>query len=89
MKVDFHVGLKDLQPYNHIRPMVSYNLKKPCAFQISKMYDLVHAAYGLFNLLKVDMFMNPTNIEPAQAAANKSLIYTPEGEVLAEFHGIP
>ena len=44
---------------------------KPCASQISKLYDLVRAACGLFNLLKVDMFMNPTNIEPARAATGR------------------
>ena len=62
---------------------------KPCAHQIAKMNDLVCAACRFFNLLKVDIFLNPTNIKPVRAAADKSLIYNPEGEVSAEFHGPP
>ena len=62
---------------------------KPCARQITIMYDLVRTACGFFNLLKVDMFLNPTNIEPARDAADKYLLSTPEGEMSAEFHGIP
>ena len=50
---------------------------------------MLRVACGFFNLLKVDMFLNPTDIEPARAAANKYLIYTPESEVSDEFHGIP
>ena len=62
---------------------------KPYARHIAKMYDLVRTASSFFNLLKVDMFLNPIEIEPAQAAANKYLLYTPEGEVLDEFHMLP
>ena len=62
---------------------------KPCARHIAKMYDIVRAACGFFNLLKVDMFLNPTDIEPERAATDKSLLYTHEGEVSAEFHGLP
>ena len=50
---------------------------------------MVHAACGFFDLFKVDMFLNPTDIEPERAAADNSIVYTPEGEVSAEFHGIP
>ena len=35
------------------------------------------------------MFLNPTEIEIERAAANKSLLYTPEGEELADFRGLP
>ena len=86
-KVDCHFGLEELQIYIHRHPMVSYALNKTLCTPDRKMYDLVRAARGFFNLLKVDMFMNPTDIKLAQAATNKSLLYTPEGEVSAEFHG--
>ena len=59
---------------------------KPCERHIEKIYDLVRAACGFFNLLKVDMFLKPTGIEPAQSATNKSRLYTPEGKVSTEFH---
>ena len=62
---------------------------KPCARQIEKNYDLVRAACGFFNLLKVDMFLNPTNIEPARDDTDKSLLYNTEGDFLAELHGLP
>ena len=50
---------------------------------------MVLAACGFFNLLKVNMFLNTTDIETAQAATYTSLLYTHEGEVLSEFHGLP
>ena len=62
---------------------------KICARQIAKMYDLVRAAGGLLNLLKVNMFLNLTDIEPVRAATDKSLLYTTEGEVSDELHGLP
>ena len=62
---------------------------KPCARQITKMYNLVCDACGFFNLLKVDMFLNPTDIEPARADIHNSILYNHVGEVLAEFHGLP
>ena len=62
---------------------------KPCAFPIAKMYNLICNACGFFNLLKVYIFLNPTNIEPTQDAADKSLLYNPECAVLAELHGLP
>ena len=62
---------------------------EPCACQIAIMYDLVRTACRFFNLLKVDMFLNPTDIKPAQDAADKSLLYTPERGVLSEFHVLP
>ena len=62
---------------------------KPCVHQIAKFYNMILAAYGFFDLLRLDMFLNPTNIEPARAAVNKSLLYTTESEVSAEFHGLP
>ena len=77
---------------NHTSTYIQWSImisSKPCEFQIAKMYDLVLAACGFFNLLKVDMFLNPTDIKSAQAATNKSLLYTPEVEVLAEFHVLP
>ena len=87
-KFDRNVEIEELKPYIQRHPMVSYDIKKPCAIHITKMYDLVRAAYGFFNLLKVDIFLNPTDIKPAQSAAGKSLMYTTEGEVSAELHGI-
>ena len=63
--------------------------KKTCACQIVNMYDLVRATCGFFNLLKVYMFLNPTDIKPTWAAANNYLFYNPEGEVSAEFRGLP
>ena len=53
------------------------------------MYILVHAACGFLNLLKVDMFLKPTDIKTKWAATNNSPLYTTEGEVLDEFHGLP
>ena len=88
-KVNCVVGIEDIQPYIHRHPMVSYALKKLCACHIVKMYDLVCAACRFFNLLKVDMFLNRIDIKPAQAAADNSLLYTPEGEVSSESHGLP
>ena len=52
---------------------------KPCARHISKIYNLLRAACGFFNKLKVDIFLKPTNIEPARADIDISLLYTPEG----------
>ena len=53
------------------------------------MNAMVCATCGFFNLLKVDMFLNPTDIEPAWDADDKYLLYTTGGEVSADFHGIP
>ena len=77
--MDYHVGLEEIFPYIHINSMVSYALKKACARQISKIYNIVCAACGFLNLFKVDMFLNPTYIEPVRATADKSLPYIPEG----------
>ena len=63
--------------------------KNTYALQIIKNYGLVHAACRFFNLLKVDMILNPTDIEPIRASINKSLLYTTGGEVSAEFYGLP
>ena len=60
---------------------------KPCAFPIAKMYNMICNACGFFNLLKVYIFLNPTNIEIAQDAADKYLLYTPEYGLLYGFHG--
>ena len=81
-----------LRSCNHTSTDVQFSRMlstKPCAHQIKKMYDLVRAAFGFFNLLKVDMFLNPNDIKTAQAASNNSLLYTPEDDVLDQFRGIP
>ena len=83
-----HVGIEELQPYIHIHPMVSYALNKTLHTVDGKIYYMVRTACRLFNWLKVDMFLNPTNIKPTRSAIDKSLIYTPGGEVSAEFHGL-
>ena len=78
--------------YNHTYKYIQWSCMlstKPCARQIAKMYDLAGDACRFFNSLKVDMFLNPTNIEPTWATTDNSLLYTPEGEVLDEIHGIP
>ena len=80
--MDFHVCIEELQPCIHIHPIVAYAPIKTLCMKDRK-------ACGFFDLLKVDMFLNPTDIEPAQAATNKSLLYTLEGEVLADFHVLP
>ena len=69
--------------------MVSYDLNKTLCMPDRKKYDLVHAACKFINLLKVNMFLNSTDTKPARTATHNSLLYTPEGEVSAEFHGIP
>ena len=78
-----------MQPYIHQHPMVLYALNKSLCTPDQKMYNLVCAACGFFNLLKVDMFLNPTNIKLARDVVNNSLLHTPEGEQLDQFHGLP